>query len=213
MVVLHTILLALVELWADNVGLPPVKERGLASGYAAWKPEWIQSGDKRIRVSDGNPYCWYLGKVRRGDPIIAHRTLPCGTKVYARVVGQKKGAWLTVGDRGPYGACARLAELKQLQQRTGKPLFIRKSKWCQRYGKDWVWYIKRHRSWPGHYRGVADISHAARKVLGHNGWQPVVLRYWHPEADRKALTQLTPRDLGLALSDALIATRDRRDQR
>jgi hypothetical protein len=195
--------------------LPPLRERGLASGYAAWRPEWIRlSRKRRLKVSNGKPYCWYGRKVRRGDAIIAHRKLPCGTRVYVRTVGRKTGAWVQVGDRGPYGACAKLADLQKLQKRISRKLTIVRNSWChKRHGKDWVWYIKRRSSWPGVWRGIADISHTARRLIGHNGWQHVTLRYWHPKAPPRTVAQPDPRVPGLALSDAHNATRDRWGQR
>lgn len=194
--------------------LPPVQERGLASGYAAWKPEWIRLGKRRLKVSNGKPYCWWFKKVRRGDPIIAHRSLPCGTRVYVSLAGQEVGAWVRVGDRGPYGACARRSDLQRLQKRLNRKLTTWASPWCQaRYGKDWLWYIKKRSHWPGHYRGIADISHTARRLIGHNGWQNVKLRYWHPRNPPRRVAQLNAWVPGLALSDASDATRDRWGQR
>jgi len=221
MLVLRCICVLFLTFCAElaHAQMPPIRERGLASGYSAWKPEWIKLGPKRrLKVSNGKPRCWYGRKVKRGEPIIAHRRLPCGTKVYVRVVGHATGAWVRVGDRGPYGACARMSDLRPLQRRLKrlgrKPLTIdRKNKWCKRYGKDWVWYIKKRLRWPGKYRGIADISHTARRLIGHNGWQHVVLRYWHPRSPPKVLAKLDAPDPGLALSDAHDATRDRRGQR
>jgi len=154
--------------------LPPVQERGLATGYAAWKPEWIAwKNGQRLKTSTGKPYCWWYKKVKRGDPIIAHRRLPCGTKVYVTVGRRTKGRWLTVGDRGPYGACVRKSKLPHQAK------WWRRSALCRKlYGSDWVWYIKTKRSWPGVWRGIADISHTARRLIGHNGYQDVTLRYW-----------------------------------
>jgi hypothetical protein len=127
---------------------------------------------RKVQVSTGKPKCWWYRKVKRGDPIVAHRTLPCGTKVYVQVAGTNRGAWLTVGDAGPYGACVRQAE--RPPGTTWKP-----SKWCRkRYGKDYVWYVKKRSHWPGFYRGVMDISHTARRLIRHNGFQDVIIRYW-----------------------------------
>jgi hypothetical protein len=154
--------------------LPPVQQKGLASGYSPWAEEhiWLRRG-KKLRVSNGKPYCWWKRIVKKGDPIIAHRTLPCGTKVFVSVVGKpQQGAWLVVGDRGPYGACVKQSKLP-----AGAIWTI--SKYCQRqYGSDTVWYVKRRASYPGTWRAVADISHAARKMIGHNGFEPIVIRYW-----------------------------------
>lgn len=214
MLVLRCTLLVLVLSCLDHSSfaqdLPPVREKGLASGYAAWRPEWLRLGKKRLKVSNGKPYCWWLRKVRRGDAIIAHRSLPCGTKVYVSVVGRTDGAWVRVGDRGPYGACARKSDIRKLQKRLSKKLTTWPSTWCQaRYGKDWLWYIKRRSHWPGHYRGIADISHTARRLIGHNGWQNVTLRYWHPDRPPRTVAQVRRLVPGLALSDASVTTRHR----
>jgi len=217
MIVLRITLLAfflVAQPLLDSSKLPPPRERGLASGYAAWKPEWITVGGQRLKVSTGKPYCWYGRTVKRGDPIIAHRTLPCGTRVYVEVAGTSRGGWVQVGDKGPYGACARRADLKELQRRVKEKLTIGQNKWCQkRYGKDWVWYIKKRKQWPGHWRGIADISHTARRLIGHNGWQNVTLRYWRPQAPSRVVAQTGYIVPGLALGNAFNATRDRGGQR
>ncbi len=215
MLVLRCIVVVSFVFCADvaSAQMPPVREKGLASGYAAWRPEWIRAGKRRLKVSTGKPYCWYGRKVKRGEPIIAHRRLPCGTRVYVKVVGRESGAWVRVGDRGPYGACAKMSDLRKLQRRLKRKLTIWKNPWCKRHGKDWVWYIKRRSHWPGKYRGIADISHTARRLIGHNGWQHVTLHYWHPRSAPKSVARLEPPVPGLALVDAHSATRDRRGQR
>jgi len=154
--------------------LPPIQERGLATGYAAWKKEYMTIRGRKVKVSTGKPYCWWYRKVKRGDPIVAHRSLPCGTRVYVQVAGTDRGAWLTVGDRGPYGACIHKKDLPRGV--TWKP-----SPWCRKkYGRRWVWYVKKRPRWPGIYRGVMDISHTARRIIGHSGFQHVIIRYWKP---------------------------------
>ena len=161
-------------LWAavSPSDLPPIQERGLATGYAAWRKEWMVIRGKKVRVSTGKPYCWWFKKVKRGDPIVAHRWLPCGTRVYVQTVGQPKGAWLIVGDRGPYGACVHKSKLPK--RAVWKP-----SPWCRKkYGRHSVWYIKKRSSWPGRWRGVMDISHTARRLIGHDGFHRVTVRYW-----------------------------------
>jgi hypothetical protein len=159
---------------ASTTALPPVQQKGLASGYSPWKDEfiWLRRG-KKLRVSNGKPFCSWKKYVKKGDPIIAHRWLPCGTKVYVSTVGKpQQGAWLVVGDRGPYGACVPQSKLPAGAIWTT-------SKLCQRqYGSDTVWYVKRKSSDPGTWRAVADISHDARKMIGHNGFENIIIRYW-----------------------------------
>lgn len=162
--------------------LPPVRQHGLASGYAAWKKEYIYARGSRIQVSTGKPFCWWFKKVKPGQAIVAHRSLPCGTKVYVTTRRTGKGAWLTVGDRGPYGACVRKTTLfrwmqgltpKKRREVTWKP-----STFCSnKHEKGFVWYVKKHARWPGTWRGVLDISHTARRLIGHNGFEHVTIRY------------------------------------
>lgn len=199
--------------WAQPAKIPPVRERGLASGYSAWSPEWITRGKRRLRTSTGKPLCWWSRKVKKHEPIIAHRWLPCGTWVYVSVRGRSRGAWLRVGDRGPYGACAPRAVLSRFQRRLRQRLIIWENSRCSRYGTGWVWYVKRRARWPGHYRGIADLSHAARKRIGHNGWQHVTLRYWYPHKPPTLRVGTDLADLGLGFGDAVTETRDRRSQR
>lgn len=163
--------------------LPPMQQRGLATGYAAWKKEYMVVRGRKVQVSTGKPKCWWYRKVKYGDPIVAHRTLPCGTKVYVQVAGTDRGAWLIVGDAGPYGACIQKSRLmrllKEIPPSLRKKTTWKPSKWCRkRHGKGWVWYVKLRRHWPGIYRGVMDISHTARRLIGHSGFQHVIIRYW-----------------------------------
>jgi hypothetical protein len=178
----HVLVVAVLFSFFDS-DLPPVQQKGLATGYAAWKKEWMNIRGRRVRVSTGKPYCWYYRKVKRGDPIVAHRTLPCGTKVYVTNLANGRGAWMPVGDRGPYGACGPKRKVLRLIKRLSPPLrkkvVWKPSKWCRKkYGKRSVWYVKLRASWPGEWRGVMDISHTARRLIGHDGWENVTLRYW-----------------------------------
>lgn len=76
---------------------------------------------------------------------IAHRTLPCGTRVL--LGNPRTGRWVvaTVVDHGPYGA--RL--------------------------DDGSWAIKRRRTDPGVWRGCLDISRRTAELLGHDGFQKI----------------------------------------
>lgn len=77
---------------------------------------------------------------------IAHRTLPCGTRVV--IINQRTQKWAVarVMDRGPYGAL---------------------------YNGQWV--LKRSNKDPGSWRGGADLLPAVAKKLGHNGFEKVTI--------------------------------------
>ena len=160
--------------------LPPVRQSGLATGYNAWGTEHMVMRGKRVRVSSGKPYC--VGKIQPGQPIIAHRFLPCGTPVYVTVKSTQRGAWMVVGDRGPFGACVHKNQLPPNS-------FWKPDQWCQKrhHSVDYVWYVKTRNDQPGQWRGIADISHNARTLIGHNGHEDVTLRYWKKKDFRKTL--------------------------
>lgn len=155
-------------------GTPPAVERGLASSYSAWTSEWGMVRGRRVRFSWGKPYCMWTGKIKQGEPILAHRTLPCGTRVYVHRPG-RPGVWAKVGDRGPWGACVRQEDLPP------RAIWDHKKR-CSRKGM--VWYVKRRSDQPGEWEGVADLSHELRALIGHNGYQTVVLRYRAKKAKR-----------------------------
>ena len=97
-----------------------------------------------------------LGRqVRPTDHVVAHRTLPCGTRV--RVTNLRTGlkTIATVANRGPYGACL------DDDYRGG----FRCNKWA----------LKRRRSDPGRWRGVLDITPAVATAIEHDGWDRVRL--------------------------------------
>ena len=50
-----------------------------------------------------NAACLHRDMDDARDVIIAHRTLPCRTRVYIYSVKTGRGLWAIVGDRGPYG--------------------------------------------------------------------------------------------------------------
>ena len=80
------------------------------------------------------------------DVGIAHRDLPCGTRV--RLTNPRNGRVIVakVVDHGPYGA-------------------IWKGKWR----------IKRKESDAGEWRGCVDLTKKTARLLGHNGFEPVTL--------------------------------------
>lgn len=83
---------------------------------------------------------------RSSDLGIAHRTLPCGTRVI--IVNERTHKWSSavVMDRGPYGAI---------------------------YHGQWV--LKRSNNDPGRWRGGVDLLPAVAKKIGHNGFEKVKL--------------------------------------
>jgi hypothetical protein len=97
---------------------------------------------------------WVGGKAlflkRRADPErdigIAHRRLRLGSWVYVKHLRTKKVVRAQVIDRGPYGAMHR--------------------------GR---WVLKRRRSDPGKWRGCADLTPLAAKMIGHDGWDRVAI--------------------------------------
>jgi hypothetical protein len=97
---------------------------------------------------------WAGGKAlylkRKVDPKkdigIAHRRLPLGSWVYVKHLRTRKRVRAQVIDRGPYGA-----------MHNGK------------------WLIKRRRSDPGKWRGCADLTPLAAKMIGHDGWDRVAI--------------------------------------
>jgi rare lipoprotein A (peptidoglycan hydrolase) len=89
---------------------------------------------------------------RKMDPsqlACAHRTLPCGTLVMLENPRTGRFAVCQVLDRGPFGA----------KLETG------------------AWGMKIHKSDPGQWRGVIDLSPAVADALDHNGRERVRLYY------------------------------------
>jgi hypothetical protein len=152
--------------------LPPVRQKGLASTYTPWTEQYISLGrGKKVRVSRGKPYCWPV--VKRGDPILAHRSLPCGARVYvSKVTTPNQGAWMVVGDRGPYGACVKRSRLPR------RAIWMHSTYCREKGGRGTVWYVKRRVRDPGIWRAVADLSPEAKERIKHNGFEPVEIRYW-----------------------------------
>ena len=85
--------------------------------------------------------------LRPDDIGIAHRDLPCGTRVTIENPRTGKVVVAKVVDHGPYGA---------------------------NVGKHWV--IKRRASDPGIWRGCVDLTMRAARLIGHNGFEPVIIR-------------------------------------
>lgn len=80
-------------------------------------------------------------KMGRTEMGIAHRTLPCGTKVILFNPRSSKATTAVVVDHGPYGAM-----------------------------NEGVWVLKRKRSDPGKWRGCLDISRSVARALDFDGF-------------------------------------------
>lgn len=80
-----------------------------------------------------------------GEIGIAHRTLPCNTKVILYNPRTQRSVQARVVDRGPYGAI-----------HNGK------------------WKIKIRKSDPGTWRGCLDLTELASKKLKHNGFESIL---------------------------------------
>lgn|GEM_PF-6826290 len=94
----------------------------------------------------GDPYQTpELACKTRSKSGIAHRTLPCGSKVLLISPRTGKKVVSTVIDRGPYG-----------------------SVWRGSYR------LKRTATQKGEWRGCLDITDDVKKALNHNGLEPLV---------------------------------------
>ena len=93
----------------------------------------------------GEAVCVYRN-VRDTELGIAHRTLPCGTRVYLFNPANKTGSFAKVIDRGPYGA-----------------IFLNK------------WFVKKNSKSPGIWRGCVDMTSALAKKISHDGESKVLL--------------------------------------
>lgn len=156
----------------ETLGLlsgPVYVQRGLASGYTPYAKERAWVGRQRIQMSTGKPFCSWFGYSGQGQPVMAHRHWPCGTRVWIWCPRTKKGAWAVVMDRGPYGAIGHRTSGVYCGHRPGS-------------GKQWC--VKRPlrvvegtltQADPGKWRGIADFSPELRALLDHNGWEYVRL--------------------------------------
>jgi hypothetical protein len=130
-------------------------------------------GYKGDKYGSGKTRCLRnkTGRLRPVDPEndigIAHRYLDCGAVVYLTNRETGKTIRTVVLDAGPYGAST-------IDPATGEK----------------VWYIKRKPGQlpskedcpsqlckEGRYRGIADLTPEAARLLGHDGWAHVKLVY------------------------------------
>jgi hypothetical protein len=115
------------------------------------------SADKGLATRFGDPGDLLAGrhlscthqKMEPGQLVCAHRTLPCGTPVIVRSPRTKRLALCQVLDRGPWGAILPTGD----------------------------WGLKLHRSQPGDWRGIIDLSPGVAKALKFNGRERVQLFY------------------------------------
>jgi len=152
----------------ESVGLlggHPVVQKGLASGYTPYAKEQGWVGRQRIQMSSGKPFCAWFGYKAQGQPTLAHRSWPCGTRVWVWCPRTKKGAWATIIDRGPYGAIGHRTEGLYCGHRTGKG-----KEWCVKRPLRMVAGVLTVAD-PGKWRGIADLSPELRALLGHSGWE------------------------------------------
>ena len=105
------------------------------------------------------PIDWHRENETMG---IAHRTLPCNTKVRIRMLRTGRTVIAEVVDRGPFGACTI-------------PGWKPSDRKCQPRSK--YWRVKKNGDHgPGVYRSIADLLPATAKALGHRGGlQPISL--------------------------------------
>lgn len=99
------------------------------------------------------------------DNIIAHRSLPCGTKVRITNVRTGKSTVTYVGERGPYGACTHPGWIPS------DPTDPLKPNPCP----NGYWKVKKNILAPGIWRGAADITPVVGAKIGHNGYELILL--------------------------------------
>lgn len=90
--------------------------------------------------------------VRPTDNIIAHRTLPCGTRVRLTNLRNGRTTLTRVGERGPYGACI-------------------KDGWAVNpVCPKGYWRVKKKKKDPGVWRGSFDLTDRVGRALRHKGF-------------------------------------------
>lgn len=130
------------------VSQSPYKEVHYSTIFASIDPVT----NKRDKWAGGKSPC-LKRLVRQTDNVIAHRTLPCGTKVKITNLRTNKTTISRVGERGPYGACIKKG------WKVGTT--------CPRGH----WRLKRKASDPGIWRGAFDLTPRVARRLRHNGFE------------------------------------------
>lgn len=131
----------LVAVMALRIGalpeMPPPTFAGLASWYGYPGDRWA-GGDRRAcrRAMGGGPA--FERALLSG---VAHRTLPCGTRLLLRNASTGRWTAARVVDRGPYGAVLS----------NGR------------------WVVKLREGDPGEWRGVLDLLPGVADRLGAHG--------------------------------------------
>lgn len=162
-----------------------VTEQGIATVFG-------YPGDKLGR---GRTRCLYdvHGRRRPVDPErdigIAHRELDCGAVVYVTNLETGLTLQAVVVDAGPWGALTTHPSGKRVW-------YVKRSPW-HRPGRD---VCPSQRCKPGKWRGIADLTPRAAKLLGHDGWARVRLVYdkrdlrWYKALQRARQRQLDRRN-------------------
>jgi hypothetical protein len=109
-------------------------------------------------------------KVDDQTPGIAMRFVRCGTEVrICRMRKTKEGKTLCtvvpVVDHGPYGAVLPKGS-KCPKQAKG---------YCKLRKDGRLWYVKRHRDWPGEWVGCVDLTPPTARAIQHNGYEYVTV--------------------------------------
>lgn len=106
--------------------------------------------------------------LKSGDIGIAHRSLPCNSKVLLINPKNGKHVYATVVDRGPYGAATKYDD-----RATWYVKFKNHTKPTKK-----VCRVLRSRGLPCKplpYRSVADLTPRAKHLLNHSGMGPIVV--------------------------------------
>ena len=139
-------------IWLLSLLCSPRSETLYASVFASAGDIHMGGPSPCLRDSFGNNR-----RVRPTDSVIAHRTLPCGTRVLVTNPRTGLSAMARVGERGPYGACVEPG-------------------WspgdhCPRR----MTTIKRRRTDPGAWRGSFDLTPAVQTAIKHNGFEKITV--------------------------------------
>jgi hypothetical protein len=113
-------------------------DRGLATRFGDPNDRWA-----------GKQLSCTQQKLRPGQLVCAHRTLPCGTTLILENPRTGRFALCSVLDRGPFGAILPSGH----------------------------WGLKIHKRDPGAWRGILDLSPAVARALRHNGRERIRVFY------------------------------------